>query len=624
MTIVKRLEKGAPLSHQEMDGNFNQVIINTASIKSISQGVGTAFETRLMAMSEDPLPDDDIPFVVYDENVYNGQYRYSSSASSGYVLIASFGDNKEVLVNLTQVSTSLSGSVRTFNLELNEPVENTVTATIEGGSGNFVNGITRKDLKNRRIGSDGYQGGGYATFTLEAGTKYVEILQQNAVEEKVWDIHFIKPEPLEKILKSNLLDKTRVRNGVIAINAAEDDFDVISAANTYTYDYQEVEENTLYAFGYSVNTTFIRDQYFCYLDENKDLISYENLINQGARINEQWHGSYITTPANCKYIIYTVVNWDTLFTNYDTTDFVFCKFDDLQEAIANTQLNELNFPLIKESFEKKTNNLSFWVLGDSISATGYNAGSQPPLNYPITTNGGWTRFFIDKIRPRKWYNYSQGGATLTDDLATWSGGVLTTADNSFIARLEQAILDYDNGLIDPPDWLFITGCTNDMGANPTRYVTDTDIGSNDYDEYMESNFMTTDSGGYDNLELVDIESIDLSKIAGSVRYIVQRVGTIFPNCKFAVVTPYWDAAHVKVDQRKCVEEMRYMSRRLSIPVIDVQYNSNMPMIWDYKNNGTEPHRFLSDRVHSYFTDNTTTGTMPQGEFIANEFLKLIN
>ena len=88
-------EEIAPINKVE-DSDLNQIKAvvndhaddieaNQAAIVSISIGTGDAFETRALAMV---APDaDEVPFVVYGESGFNGQYRYLASDPSGYVNI---------------------------------------------------------------------------------------------------------------------------------------------------------------------------------------------------------------------------------------------------------------------------------------------------------------------------------------------------------------------------------------------------------------------------------------------------------------------------------------------------------------------------------------------------------
>lgn len=101
------------ITAQNINDLKNGVNTNENSINAISQGTGETYETRALAMLEDPLPADDTPFVVYNESGYNGQYRYNSAEGSGYSLIQLY---IEVESTPTEGSTKLveSGGIASY------------------------------------------------------------------------------------------------------------------------------------------------------------------------------------------------------------------------------------------------------------------------------------------------------------------------------------------------------------------------------------------------------------------------------------------------------------------------------------------------------------------------------
>jgi hypothetical protein len=112
------------------------------------------------------------------------------------------------------------------------------------------------------------------------------------------------------------------------------------------------------------------------------------------------------------------------------------------------------------------------------------------------------------------------------------------------------------------------------------------------------------------------------KIAGAMRYIVERAGTKFPDVQFVFCTPSQSTLHNPINQIRCVKEMKWMANRLCIPVIDVWGEAQMPMLWDYYDeDGTEHHRWLDDRVHTYNTGqgSNASGWQRQGKYIARRF-----
>lgn len=64
-------------------------------VDSIVNGLGDIHDTRALAMAENPLPADGVPFVVSVESGHRGQYMYDSSKPEGYDLITLFYDVEE-------------------------------------------------------------------------------------------------------------------------------------------------------------------------------------------------------------------------------------------------------------------------------------------------------------------------------------------------------------------------------------------------------------------------------------------------------------------------------------------------------------------------------------------------
>lgn len=70
---------------QNLNDIKESVNLNVDDIQAISQGTGESYETRALAIATGGA--DDVPFVVYNEDGFNGQYRFLASDPSGYVLI---------------------------------------------------------------------------------------------------------------------------------------------------------------------------------------------------------------------------------------------------------------------------------------------------------------------------------------------------------------------------------------------------------------------------------------------------------------------------------------------------------------------------------------------------------
>ena len=276
-----------------------------------------------------------------------------------------------------------------------------------------------------------------------------------------------------------------------------------------------------------------------------------------------------------------------------------------------------------------------WVLGDSISQTGYGGGLNTIYG---NGGGGWIKYFIDIIKPLHLYNGAKGGFTLTDASTTFDeNGIVQGAAKSYLAEIEELIGKYESREITvQPSFLLIVGCTNDFGHMRSNsggwdgrsFVTADDLGSGtmnpdgwDYDTFMERKFMTDADGN-----LIPVRNVPVFKIAGAVRYIIERVGTLFPNCKFMVCSSL-QAPNGWLNQNMCHKEMRWIARRLSIPFVDVNAEANTPMIWDLNRVGaaSHPRRFINDGFHPYGAADDeghsfiTAGATYMGKFIANAF-----
>jgi hypothetical protein len=88
-----------------VNSHADDIEANQVAIQSISGGQGDAFETRALAMVSPGA--DNVPFVVYGEDGFNGQYRYLASDPSGYVLIYLY---LEATDEVTQYETKVSES----------------------------------------------------------------------------------------------------------------------------------------------------------------------------------------------------------------------------------------------------------------------------------------------------------------------------------------------------------------------------------------------------------------------------------------------------------------------------------------------------------------------------------
>ena len=317
--------------------------------------------------------------------------------------------------------------------------------------------------------------------------------------------------------------------------------------------------------------------------------------------------------------------------------------EDFKEASNNLTLSEavneivdLRDP-IKKSFQDK----NLMVMGDSVYATQsdadsahYNNDTRAVSNQGVNKlRGGAMAELVRRLQPATWTNYSNGGFTMTHDGASFGSDIFTNAEGgNYLYLLEEFFIDYDNYIADPvtyasepryaPDVFMVASCINDF-INPTEaWVTDSELTASglDYDQYMEDTFMTSDAN---NSTLKPLNSIDRTKIAGALRYIMERMHRKFPKCYLAVITPNKTSIHKRENQYKCIRDMVWMAQRLNIQVIDV-FNgpSQMINIREFNDSvlGTQNELYMtSDGVHPY--GSTGNGDQRQGRFITNELVR---
>lgn len=307
--------------------------------------------------------------------------------------------------------------------------------------------------------------------------------------------------------------------------------------------------------------------------------------------------------------------------------------DDLTFTQAVHQIVDSREPVLKDF-----RNLNLMIMGDSVYATQSKADNAHYNNTTLGVShqspnkmwGGANAELVRMLRPKTWTNYSQGGSTLTYDQAFFGADIYNLGlAGSYLYRLEQFFVDYDNYIADPvtyasapryaPDVFMVASCINDF-INPTEaWVTDAEMGATDYDQYMENEFMTQ---GTNDGTLKPLENVDLTKVAGGLRYILERMHRKFPKCYLAVITPNKTSVHARENQYKCVRDMIWMARRLNVQVIDV-FNGPSQMInireFNDSVSGTQDELYMtSDGVHPY--GSTGNGDQRQGRFIANELV----
>lgn len=267
--------------------------------------------------------------------------------------------------------------------------------------------------------------------------------------------------------------------------------------------------------------------------------------------------------------------------------------------------NDLNTNVIRDVIKtEKIINTSLFnkvVVRNGDSLTANNSGE-----------GSWGVWFNGAFSPKASYAMASGGATLTDTRNAFGQDYLLTSENTLIQQCEQYIKSVNDGVRLPPDLFIIAGGTNDFDLG--RYTTQADMAGLPYDEYMEGNYMTV-SPTFNTLKA--LTTVNRGKIAGAVRYIAERIFSLYPNCVVMVWTPPQSTLHNQLNAQRVVRDIKWMANRMNLPVIDCWNEGGMPMTSDY---GTS-HYWLSDNVHPFSVSGQTIGSQRLGRFIVNEILK---
>lgn len=431
--------------------------------------------------------------------------------------------------------------------------------------------------------------------------------------------------------------------------------------------YVPCEEGETYMVGDAIKNNGINNESMyvtnpvIFLDENKSIVSaftqedvtylkgFSTFWNTGN--GNQGYNGYMkfTAPAGAKYMYIQVAKCLTAYEG-DITDYpvIVCKEKDILAAIKSAE--KLIYKGVVTGDEialtKRNTFKNIWILGDSLAGGYGNTSTFEGGSVP-----GWLRYFVNAVKPKSVYNSSAGGYTLTDASKTFVNDVVQNPSNSFISLLENTISRYneqpevEHG-IPTPDYVFICGCANDMGKtrdtsvtgnfSGVSYINDDDMKSVDinpdslsYDDLMDNIFIrhNVDNVSYLN----EMNEVPIFKIAGAVRYIVLRVGNLFPNCKFVISTNLINAQSFSYSaQENCNKELRWIANRLSIPVIDVARRTNTPPLWEYKRQGVEQmtRRYLADGVHFYGGQDSnnkgfnTSAAMRMGYLFASEFERI--
>ncbi len=304
----------------------------------------------------------------------------------------------------------------------------------------------------------------------------------------------------------------------------------------------------------------------------------------------------------------------------------------LSEAV--NDIISLRDPINKTFLDK-----NLMIMGDSVYATQTDASLAYYANGVVSPNsqgtnklyGGANAEIVRRLRPATWTNYSNGGWTMTYTGSYFGQDIYDNGDTgNYLYLLERFFVDYDAYIADPgandpryaPDIFMISSCINDF-LNPTEaWVTDTEISASgkSYDQYMEDTFI---SSGVSNDTLIPLNTIDLTKVAGGLRYLIERIYRKFPKCYIVVVTSNKTSNHPRENQMKCTRDMIWIAERLNVQVIDVFNGGNqMNPLLEFKDSatGTRDELYLSqDGIHHY--GSVGNGDQRHGRFITNELIK---
>lgn len=223
----------------------------------------------------------------------------------------------------------------------------------------------------------------------------------------------------------------------------------------------------------------------------------------------------------------------------------------------------------------------------------------------ITSNAVWVSRFAKIVRPSIISNYSTGGMRLVSTAGSVNPASLQNAGPDKAYQMAQ---DITNSVISAPDYVLIF-----LGANEFAKTPDTTV--------VEANI--DDAFAQGGTTLLALSSVDITKIPGALRYMVETIGQVAPSTKFLIVTPIPNTLHPWATQRNVGDTIKYTARRMSIPCIDLQANSNILTLWDYPA-GVSTYRNLVDGIHPFGSGVTETpATKMIAEQVASEFLNYV-
>ena len=221
------------------------------------------------------------------------------------------------------------------------------------------------------------------------------------------------------------------------------------------------------------------------------------------------------------------------------------------------------------------------------------------------SQGQWVARLTTLIRPLQITNASAGGMRL---VSTANSVNPLSYQNTGPDKAHEIAAQIAAATLAAPDYVLFCLGTNEADRTPDTTVAEANI----------DNAFT--SGG---TTLSALSSVDITKIPGALRYMVQTIGEVAPSAKFFIVTPIPSTYHSWASQKAVSDTIRWTARRMSIPVIDLQSRSNILTLWDYPA-GVSTYRNLVDGVHPFGTGVLTTpATSMIAEQVASEFLNYV-
>jgi len=312
-------------------------------------------------------------------------------------------------------------------------------------------------------------------------------------------------------------------------------------------------------------------------------------------------------PAGTVYVRYRV-NYRSHNTVADLEAITITNFENWKITLVNGKFgSKLTSQDVRDivrsegGIDKSFANLDLVRIGDSITAN-------------LNGEGSWGIWVNGILRPKSSTTIAGGGATLTD--TTPGFPTTSTGNNTMCGFIESLINQITLGERTAPNVVMMMCMTNDFSRGADAYSTPAEIGSLAYDDYMERTFMTVSPS---HNVLIPLANVNRTKIAGALRYVVDRLRTVAPECVFIPITPPQSTLHNQLHAQRCVRDYKWMADRLSLPVIDAWGASGMTMTNDY---GSDRY-WLADQIHPFNAAGQTIGSPKLGRFVANRAIQII-